>query len=90
MVVRNWADNGRELEDAQSAILYLKYHVAADDLVYVHASASETSKLYFRMLGLEPQRYRPMATPAIPAARASANRRQLCRTKTDSSGISMM
>jgi hypothetical protein len=56
MPIRDWADNRKEIEDAKSAILYLKSHVAADDLVYVHASASETSKLYFRMLRWEPQR----------------------------------
>jgi hypothetical protein len=53
MAIHGWVDY--EKEDAQSAILYLKSHVAADDLVYVHASASETSKLYFRMLRWEPR-----------------------------------
>jgi 4-amino-4-deoxy-L-arabinose transferase-like glycosyltransferase len=53
MTIRNWADY--EKEDAQSAILYLKSHVPADGLVYVHASAGETSKLYLRMLGWEPR-----------------------------------
>jgi hypothetical protein len=48
MAIREWVDY--EKEDAESAILYLKSGVAADDLVYAHASDSETSKLYFRML----------------------------------------
>lgn len=41
-------------EDAEGAILYLKSHVVPGDLVYVHASASETSRLYLRMLGWQP------------------------------------
>jgi hypothetical protein len=41
-------------EDAEGAIRYLKSHVAPGDLVYVHASASETSRLYLRMLGWQP------------------------------------
>jgi hypothetical protein len=53
MTIRNWADY--EKEDAQGAILYLKSHVATHDLVYIHASAGETSNLYFRMLRWEPR-----------------------------------
>jgi hypothetical protein len=41
-------------EDAEGAIHYLKSHVAPGDLVYVHASASETSRLYLRMLQWQP------------------------------------
>jgi len=41
-------------EDAEGAIRYLKSHVTPGDLIYVHASASETSRLYLRMLHWQP------------------------------------
>lgn len=44
-----WLDYQRE--DAEGAIRHLKSNAVSDDLIYVHASAAETSRLYFRMLG---------------------------------------
>ena len=54
-------------EDARSAIAYVRAHIAQGDLVYVHASMAEQSKLYLRIWrwGDAPVRFGDTGWPAL-------------------------
>jgi 4-amino-4-deoxy-L-arabinose transferase-like glycosyltransferase len=55
-------------EDVASAVLFLRDHVQREDLLWVHASASESFKLYARILGWNnpPAKYGHTGWPCCP------------------------
>lgn len=50
-----WANFSPEDEDVAGMMQFLKSTASPDDAIYVHASLAEPAKLYFKMLGWDPQ-----------------------------------
>lgn len=50
-----WANFAPEDEDVAGTMQFLRSMAAPDDMVYIHSSLAEPAKLYFKILGWDPQ-----------------------------------